>query len=412
MSSPWRWMIARRYTSAGAADRLLSFMSLLSISGLVLGVAVLVVVLSVMNGFERELRTRVLGVLAHAVIFDERGFEDWTVAAALIDSHPDVEAVAPFSEGSGLVVVNDKVSGVVWNGIDPALESRVSILGHYVVSGALDSLTRGSYRAAIGTTLAARLGVVVGDKVTLVLPDTQLTLAGPIPRTRRFEIAALFNVGADVDKGQLLMNIEDADRLRRIKHVDGIRLRLDDLFKAPEVVRDILSLPEASNWYGSTWMRRYGNLYDAIQLQKSTMFLLLLMLVAVAAFNVVSNLVMTVNDKRGDIAILRTLGASPGSIMRIFIMHGVLVGAVGVVIGIMVGVVVSLYLGPIYTAVDNVLGLGLMDEYFIHYLPSRLLAGDVVVVGVVSLVICLLSTIYPAWKAATSHPVEALQYDA
>lgn len=412
MNSPWRLWIALRYTRAGTTDRLLSFMSLISISGLVLGVAVLVLVLSVMNGFERELRTRVLGVLAHAVVYNDQGFADWAVAATVIDTHPQVLATAPFSEGSGLVIANDEVVGITFNGIEPELESRVSILGDYLVAGSLAELLPGEFRVALGTRLASQLKVGLGDKVTLVLPDAVLSLAGPIPRTRRFEIVALFEVGSDADKDQLLIHLTDANRLQRTPRIDGIRLKLDDLFAAPEVLSDVLALPDAGQWYGSTWMRRYGSLYDAISLQKRTMFLLLLMLVAVAAFNVVSNLVMTVDDKRGDIAVLRTLGASPGSVMSIFVMHGAMVGAIGVAAGIVLGILLALFLGDIYGAIDRWLGLGVMDEYFIHYLPSRVLTSDVVTVSVVSMGICLLATLYPAYKASTCHPVEALQYDA
>lgn len=408
----WCWTVAFRYTRAGASDRLISFMSLISISGLVLGVAVLVIVLSVMNGFERELRQRVLGVLPHAVMYRDGGFSDWEQNAARYEQNPAVLATAPYAEGSGLAVANDTVAGVLFYGIDPDHESRVSILGDYLVEGELSALAPGTFTVAVGVTLARQLSVGLGDRVTLVLPDAQLTLAGPLPRTRRFEIAALFRVGSDADKGQVLMHIEDANRLRRVTGVDGIRLRLDDLFEAPAVVSELVRSAPDGQEFGSTWMRRYGNLYSAIQVQKSTMFLLLLMLVAVAAFNVVSNLVMTVDDKRGDIAVLRTLGASPGAIMMIFIIHGALVGAIGVVLGLALGVVLALNLGDIYAAVDGALGLGIMEEYFVHYLPSQVLADDVITVALVSVLICLLATIYPALKAARSHPVEALQYDA
>lgn len=411
MSTSWRWSIALRYTLAGASDRLVSFMSLVSIFGLVLGVAVLILVLSVMNGFEKELRERVLGVLPQGIVFSPGGFDDWRAAAARFEANPHVLGAAPFSEGSGLAVANDTVKGISFYGIDPDSEHRVSILGRFMVTGKMDSLTPGSFNVAIGTTLAHRLGVGVGDKLTLVLPDAQLTLAGPLPRMRRFTVTALFQVGSDVDKNQLLINLRDADRLKRVQHVDAIRLKFTDLFAAPGVLMDILQR-DNTGLSATSWMNRYGSLYNAIAVQKSTMFLLLMMLVAVAAFNVVSNLVMTVDDKRGDIAILRTLGASPGGILRIFIMHGALVGAIGVAIGVAVGVTLATWVSELYRAVDKTLSLGLMDEYFIHYLPSEVRASDVLTVTLVSMLICLLATLYPAWKAARSHPVEALQYDA
>ncbi|MEX0941752.1 MAG: lipoprotein-releasing ABC transporter permease subunit [Pseudomonadales bacterium] len=387
-------------------------MSVVSISGLVLGVAVLVLVLSVMNGFERELRLRVLGVLPHGVIYREQAFENWQEAAATFMTHKSVIAAAPYAEGSGLVVADDTVLGVSFYGIEPGYERAVSIIHDFMVEGTLSSLTPGSFNVAIGVPLARLLGVAVGDRLTLVLPDVQLTMAGPLPRTRRFEVVALFQVGADADKSQLLMHLEDANKLRKVQGVDGIRLKLADLFDAPEVITTLTRLSASFDFYGTSWMQSHGNLYGAIQVQKSTMFLLLLMLVAVAAFNVVSNLVMTVDDKRSDIAILRTLGASPRSILSIFIIHGALVGAVGVTIGLGVGVAAASYLTEIYQSIDSVFSLGLMDEYFIHYLPSEVLVTDVVTVAIVSFVICLAATLYPALKAANSHPVEALQYDA
>ncbi len=404
--------MAWRYTRSSASDRLVSFMSLVSISGLVLGVAVLVLVLSVMNGFEQELRVRVLGVLPHGILYTEGGFADWRTAAGEFAAQPEVLASAPFAESSGLVVAGSEVAGVQFYGIDPAAEAGVSIIGDFIVSGSLASLTPASFHVAIGATLASKLDVTLGDKVTLVLPDVQLTLAGPLPRTRRFEVTAVFAVGSDADKAQLLVNIDDANRLRRVDRIDGIRLRFRDLFDADAVLAKIVRESDDPNLYAASWTRRHGNLYDAIQVQKSTMFLLLLTLVAVASFNVVSNLVMTVDDRRGDIAILRTLGASPRSILGIFIMHGAIVGAVGILLGVCLGVVLSLNLGELYSALDSRLHLGLMDEYFIHYLPSKVLLTDVITITLVSMLICLLATIYPAWRASEVHPVEALQYDA
>jgi len=410
--SAWYWSIAARYTRSGAGDRLVSFMSLVSISGLVLGVAVLVIVLSVMNGFERELRQRVLGVLPHAVVYRDGGFADWREIAAKLARVPGVEATAPIAEGAGLVVVGETVTGILFYGIEPGAERDVSIIHRFVTDGSFEALEPGSFTLAMGRPLAESIGVGVGDDVTLVLPDAHLTLAGPLPRTRRFTVGALFEVGADADSSQLLMHIDDAHKLLRRSKTEGIRLRLEDLFDAPSVLSTIMRDSGIEDIYASSWMNRYGNLYDAIGLQKTTMFLLLLMLIAVAAFNVISNLVMTVDDRRGDIAILRTVGASPRAIMAIFLIHGTLIGAVGVTAGLALGSAASWWLGDIYGAFDALAGTGLMDEYFIQYLPSELRASDLVMVAVVSIVICLLATLYPAWRAAVSHPVEALSHDA
>ena len=412
MTSFWRWSVALRYTLSSASDQLVSFMSLVSISGLVLGVAVLILVLSVMNGFERELERRVLAVLPQAVVYREGGFPNWRQSAAEFRKDPQVLGTAPFAEGSGLAIAGGQVIGVGFYGILPAREPQVSIMGRFVVQGSMDSLQPGRFNAAIGTELARRLGVTIGDKFTLVLPEAQLTLAGPLPRTRRFTVSALFHVGSDVDKGQLLLNLDDANRLRRVHGVDAIRIRVANLFDAPAVLLHLMTHSDDAGLSGTSWMNRYGNLYNAILTQKSTMFLLLLMLVAVAAFNVISNLVMTVDDKRGDIAILRTLGATPRSIMGIFVMHGALVGAIGVALGVGIGVLASSYVSEIYRAVDSTFSLGLMDEYFIHYLPAEVRTGDVVIVSTLSMFICLLATLYPAYKAASAHPVEALSYDA
>jgi lipoprotein-releasing system permease protein len=415
MRLSWRLAIALRYTRSSTSDKLVSFMSFVSVVGLVLGVAVLVLVLSVMNGFEEELRLRVLAVLPHGVIYARDGFDDWETSAKILAEDDEVVGVAPYIAGSGLVVAAGVVQGISFTGIEPALERRVSIIEDFMVQGRLDSLQPRSFNVAIGRTLADRLGTEAGDRLTLVLPAAQLSLAGPVPRSKRFTVSAIFAVGTDADKGQILMHQRDAAKFLGPQAALGLRIKMTDLFNATEVLprlmTTLMSRSGRTDVYASSWMRRYGNLYDAILIQKTTMFLLLLLLVAVAAFNVVSNLVMTVNDKQGDIAVLRTLGASPGSLMQIFVMHGALVGAMGIALGLLLGITSSVLISDIYQAVDRVWQLGVMDEYFVHYLPAAVRMADVLLVAGVSLLICLLATIYPARKAAQAHPVEALQYE-
>lgn len=383
----------------------------ISVTGLVLGVAVLVIVLSIMNGFERELRQRVLGVLAHGVLSSGRPFEDWRDVAKQVEQHPEVIGTAPIEEGNALVVANAVVAGIQLAGILPAAELAVSKIPDYVIDGAFTSLEGGQFRMLIGVDLAQRLGVVVGDRVTLVLPDAKMTLAGPQPRMRRFEVGGIFQVGSDADKQQLYIHIEDALKLGRKRGISSIRISVNDLFEAPRVMREIASSLPQEDWFGTSWLRRHGNLYDAIQTQKTTLFLLLLMLVAVAAFNIVSNLILIVNEKKADIAILRTMGASGREILQIFMYQGVLIGAGGILLGIAIGSLVATYITPLYQFIDRSLGLGLMDEYFIHYLPSQILIGDLLLIGLVSLGICFLATLYPAFIAGRTLPAEALRYE-
>ncbi len=409
------------------SDDLVSFMSFISISGLVLGVAVLVIVVSVMNGFEQELRQRVLGVVPHGVIYSRSGeFDDASHASSRDErmakpgwdsmtqqwlEHRDVVGVAPIVEGSGLAVANGHLAGITFSGIDPEIEQTVSIVQNYFQEGSLDSLESRGYKVVLGEPLARKLGLSLGDKLTLVLPDLRFGLAGPVPTMKRLTVSGLFKVGSDLDQTQLFLNIEDAKRIKRQKSIDGLRIKVSDLFDAPRVLHELILQQADRDLYAYSWMRRHGNLYDAIQMQKTTMFLLLLMLVAVAAFNVVSNLMMTVQDKRSDIAILRTMGASPSSVRRIFILHGVFVGIIGITIGILLGSLVATWLGDIYLFFDARLGLGLMDEYFIQYLPTRVLATDLVVIAVVSFLICLVATIYPATRAATANTIETLHFE-
>jgi len=407
--SDWRFLTAMRYTQSGSGDRLASFTSFVSITGLALGVAVLIIVLSVINGFEQELKARVLGVLPHGILGKNEKITDWRILAEEVLAHPEIEAVAPFLEGGGLVVANGEIASISYFGIDPDFEKNVSIIGQYFLAGSLVDLEPGRFNLALGSNLAEKLGLKLGAKITLVLPNVLITFAGPVPRTKRFTVSGIFEVGSDADKNQVLINIQDGLKLQRKQAVESLRIRTQELFNTPRILREILvSHPDLQ---GKSWMRRHGNLYAAIQTQKTTMFLLLMMLVAVAAFNVISNLIMIVNEKKGDVAILRTMGASTREILSIFILHGAMIGFVGVVTGVVLGILITLVLTDLYSVVDKLFSLGLMDEYFIHYLPTKILLADLVMISAVSLIICFVVTIYPALVAAKSDPIQALKHE-
>jgi lipoprotein-releasing system permease protein len=407
----WPGLTAIRYARSGSGEGLVSSMTAISVSGLVMGVAVLVIVLSIMNGFEKELRVRVLGVLAHGVLSSDQPFANGEETLEYIERHPEVTGVAPIEEGNALVVGNGYVEGIQFSGVIPSSERQVSQIPNYMTEGEFDSLVPGRFVALLGEDLAKKLQVRVGEQFTLVLPDARMTLAGPQPRMRRFTVGGIFRVGSDVDKKQIYIHLEAALKLARKTSVSSVRIAVVDLFEAPRVMREIAASMPRQNWYGNSWLRRHGNLYDAIQTQKTTLFLLLLMLVAVAAFNIVSNLVLIVNDRKADIAILRTMGASGREVLQVFLYQGLLIGFAGVVTGLLLGCLVAYYITGLYQLLDGALNLGLMDEYFIHYLPSQILLADLFLIGFVSMLICFCATLYPAYVASKTLPAEALRYE-
>lgn len=407
----WRTLVAFRLFGTRSSHRLVSFVGFLSVGGLALAVAVLLTVLSVVNGFERELRERVLAVLPHGTFYARQAGTDWESEKGRIASHPDVLGVAPVVEGTGLLIHANQMKGVGYRGVSVTEEPSVSILPDFIIEGSLTALDQSKFGVLLGAKLADQLDVSTGDDVTLVLPDVRFSLAGPVITTRRLTVVGLFEVGADIDKTQIVLNIRDALRLKRQREIDGLVIKVNDLFEAPRVLHDLsLSAPDYG-LFATSWMRQNGTLYDAIGTQKATLFLLLLILVAVATFNVVSNLVMTVDQNRSEIAILRTMGATPGDIRVIFMLHGILVGMIGLVLGLLVGLLLAFTLSDLYLLVTQLFQLELMDEYFVHYLPVQVQWGDVVIISGVSLLISLIATIYPAGKAANAKPVEALQYD-
>ncbi len=415
---PFETLIGLRYTAArkpGGGNRFISFISLISMLGLALGVAALIVVLSVMNGFQKELRTRILGVAAHAQITGVDGeLGNWQTAVDAVARHPHVIAAAPYVQQQGMLSFDGQVKGVMVRGILPAEEDRVADFARHMKSGKLERLQPGEFGIILGAELAYSLRAFMGDKVTLIAPQGMVTPAAVLPRMKQFTVVGIFEVGMfEYDSGLALLHQADAQKLYRMdERVSGVRLKLDDLFVAPTVVRELAS-SLGNDLRVSDWTRNHANFFRAVQIEKNMMFLILLLIVAVAAFNIVSTLVMTVTDKRADIAILRTLGASPGSIMRIFIIQGTLIGVIGLALGIAGGVALALNVETVVPALERLLGIQFLakDVYYISDLPSDLHWSDVWIIGVVSFTLTVLATLYPSWRAARVNPAEALRYE-
>ncbi|MFR0672891.1 lipoprotein-releasing ABC transporter permease subunit [Enterobacterales bacterium AW_CKDN230030176-1A_HGKHYDSX7] len=416
MFRPLFVFIGTRYTRAKRRNHFVSFISLTSMIGLALGVVVMIVVLSVMNGFDHEMRTRVLGMVPHATLETGQAIDDWPALAKQVQQNPQVTAVAPFTQMQGLLTSDGKVQKVLLNGIDPARERQVSIIDQFVRQGSLDQLAPGSWGIMIGDKAAAKLGVGVGDKLTFVAPEVSVTPAGMFPRMKRFTVVGIFHVGAGEIDGYLgLTNLSDLSRLHRWKadQVQGLRLKFDDLFQAPRVAYQIAQQLGEDQYYSRDWTRTHGNLYQAIRMEKAMIGLLLLLIVAVAAFNIISTLVMVVNDKKGDIAILRTLGATPAQIMGIFMVQGTIIGVLGTLIGGVLGILAALNVSAAIAGLERLIGHKFLnaDVYFIDYLPSQILASDVWMVCGAALILSFFATLYPAWRASRTQPAEALRYE-
>ena len=405
--------IGLRYTGAKRRNHFISFISATSMAGLTLGVAVLILVLSVMNGFDRELRERILGMVPHAALYSADGLSDWRELAGEVVKNPDIVAAAPFVQIQGMMSSKGRVQGVMVNGIEPEWESKVSILPGFMKKGDFYSLNDARYQIILGDLLANKLGASIGDKVTLIMPEASLTPAGLMPRLKRFTVSGVFSVGAELDASFAYIHIRDAAKLARLDNeAQGLRLMTKDLFKAPKVAWD-LQFELEGNLRASDWTRTHGNLFQAIKMEKTMIGLLLLIIVAVAAFNIVSTLVMVVTDKQGDIAIMRTLGMSPGAIMSVFMVQGFIIGVVGIILGTLLGILCALTVTDVIAWVERILGIQFLNAnvYFISYLPSELLWSDVVLVTSSGLIMCFLATLYPAYKASKVKPAEALRYD-
>ncbi|MCW4151675.1 lipoprotein-releasing ABC transporter permease subunit [Halomonas sp. 18H] len=406
-------LLGLRYVRAKRRNHFISFISLTSMLGLTLGVAVLILVLSVMNGFDRELRTRILGMVPHTQIEKPAGMTEWQSLAERLSEREHVVGAAPYIQQQGMFAVDGRNQGAMVNGIKPDWERRVSIVGDHMTQGSLDDLAPGEWKVVLGSALARQLGVGVGDSVTLLVPEASITPAGVFPRLKRFTVSGLFQVGADLDANLAYAHIEDMQTLARMGDaVGGLRLELDDLFKAGSVTQSVIN-ELGTGYRGLDWTHSRGNLFQAIQMEKRMIGLLLTVIVAVAAFNIVSTLVMVVTDKHADIAILRTIGATPRSIMGIFMVQGLTIGIIGILIGVGLGVLLALTISDIIAFVESTLGVHFLDAgvYFISDLPSQLLWSDVGNIVLAAFVLTFLSTLYPAWRAARVQPAEVLRYE-
>ena len=412
---PYELLVGLRYTRAKRRNHFISFISMASMLGIAIGVMALIVVLSVMNGFQKELRARILGVASHVQISGGDGrLANWREVAREASADPDVVAAAPYISAQGLLANQQNVQGALVRGVVPELEDQVADIGSHMKRGSLTDLKPGQFGMVLGIELAHAVGARVGEKVVLIAPQGQVTPAGILPRIKQFTVVGVFEVGMyEYDAGLALVSLEDAQKLYRLgDEVSGVRLKLKDLFRAPEVARDLTRMLPG-DLYVTDWTRSHANFFRAVQIEKNVMFIILTLIVAVAAFNLVSTLVMAVTDKQPDIAILRTLGATPGSIMKIFVVQGSLIGVIGTAIGVIGGILIALNVDVVVPAIERLFRVQFLakDVYYISELPSDLQIRDVVTVGVMSLVLSLLATLYPSWRASRVNPAEALRYE-
>ncbi len=415
MFRPLTICIGLRYLRARRASRFVSFISMVSLLGVAVGVAALIVVLSVMNGFEQELRSRLLNLTSHAVVAAPDGrLRDWPPVVERVAAMPGVKGAAPFVEVQAMLAHDGVLKGTLLRGIDPARESAVSRIEQHLVTGSLDLLEAGSNRLVLGRLLAARLRVGLGDTVTLLVPTGSETGARLVPRLRRFTVVGLFDVGMEEQDGLLaLTHLADAAAARgRPGEVSGVRIELDDLFAAPRIAR-LIAADLGPDFEARDWTQENASYFRAVRIEKTMMTLILSLVVAVAAFNIVATLVMVVTDKRAEIAILRTMGLSPGRVMRIFLVQGTAIGAAGTLLGVLAGVPLALHVGTVMPALESLFGFSVLpaEVYYITRLPSDLRGAQVLLVTSIALALCVLSTIYPSWRAARTEPAEALRYE-
>jgi lipoprotein-releasing system permease protein len=414
MFRPLSIFIGTRYTRAKRRNHFISFISMTSMIGLALGVLAMIVVLSVMNGFQKEMSSRILGMVPHAVISGVKPLDDWQPAATASLKDPQVTAAVPFTEMDGMLSYKGSMQPIQINGVDPALESKVSIVTQHIVQGRLQDLKPGEFGVVIGEITARRFRLNVGDKLTLIVPEISSAPGGITPRLQRLTVVGVFKVGAELDGSMALVNVADAAVIQRWQpnQVQGVRLALTDLYAAPQVSSAIVA-GLGADYRADDWTHTQGSLFSAMKMEKTMIGLLLLMIVAVAAFNIIATLIMVVNDKGADIAILRTIGATPRQIMTIFMVQGTVIGIVGTVIGGVLGVIAAINVSQIVGWVERVTGQHIFtsDVYFISNLPSQLEGSDVALICSAGFILSFLATIYPAYRAAQIQPAHALRYE-
>lgn len=404
-----------RYLRAKKRSNFLSLMSFASILGIALGVMATITVISVMSGFQEELKNRILGMVAHATMSGVDGpMNNWEHALTVAKQHPEVQGAAPYVERESLLQ-GRRVYGALLKGIDPDQEAAVSKLPEYMKEGELQTLESKEFNILLGTELAMMLGVNVGDAVTVYVPEFKTTPVGVLPQTKRFTVSGIFEAGMqDYDAKLAIIHIGDAQRLMRMRQgVSGVRLKLDDMYAGWKVAREISSQLDDGFVQVRDWSRDHANFFRAIKMEKTAMFIVLSLIIAVAAFNVVSSLGMLVNDKQADIAILRTLGMTPKEIMNVFMIQGTLIGVVGAVIGVVGGILLTLNLGNIIGLIEKIFGVSLMptDVYYITGFPTDLRASEVALIAFVALFLSVIATLYPAWRASRTDPAAALRYE-
>jgi lipoprotein-releasing system permease protein len=414
--SSYEFFIGLRYTRAKRRNHYISFISLSSLLGITLGMTALITVMSVMNGFQKEIRTRILGVASHIQVSGvNEKLSDWQGVANEAIKHPQVEAAAPYVSAQGMVSFNQVVSGVLVRGVLPSTEDKVADFSRMMISGELNNLIPGEFGIVVGAELAQSLGASKGDKIVLISPQGQMTPVGILPRLKQFTITGIFKAGHfEYDSTLVLIHMADAQKLYRMEstRVSGVRLKLQDLFQAQQVAQELVPMISATTLI-SDWTSQHANYFRAIQIEKRMLSLILALLILVAAFNIVSTLVMAVTDKQPDIAILRTLGASPRSIMKIFIIQGTLIGVFGTILGVLGGVLLAFNVDSVIAFIEYLFTVQFLSRevYYISEVPSDPHLADIVAVAMLSFGLTILATIYPSYRASKVNPAEALRYE-